>query len=68
MIDSESEAHILETNVRMTAMTIPIIIAADRKLDSTVFLEDLTSDKIAKNDILIMEDHVRKTTDVLRHV
>lgn len=67
IIDKEGQAHILEANVRMTAMTIPIIIATDRKQDHPVFLEDLTSDKIAKNDILIIEDRVRKTTDVLRN-
>lgn len=57
--------YVLEANVRMTAMTIPVLVAnnLNKPFD---FLEDVQTAQVAENDIVIAEDLVRKTADVLR--
>lgn len=62
---STQKIYILEANVRMTAMTIPVLVANDLKKNFN-FLEDIEMSQVAVNDIVITEDLVRKAVDILR--
>lgn len=59
------KVYVLEANVRMTAMTIPVLIANDLNKYLT-FVEDVSITNVRSDDILITKDLVRKTADVLR--
>ena len=65
IVDDAKQLCVLEANVRMTAMTIPVLVAnnLNKHLD---FLEDIKKNKIAADDIVVAEDLVRMTADVLR--
>lgn len=64
IVTDTKKLYVLEANVRMTAMTIPVLVAnsLDKNLD---FLEDVKITQVASNDIVITEDLVRKTADIL---
>jgi hypothetical protein len=65
IITDKEKLYVLEANVRMTAMTIPVLIAnnLNKQLD---LLEDVPITKIAENDMVIAEDLVRNAADILR--
>ena len=65
IVTNTQKLYVLEANVRMTAMTIPVLVANDlnRTFD---FLEDVETAQVSENDIVIAEDLVRKAVDVLR--
>lgn len=65
IMTSTQKLYILEANVRITAMTIPVLVANDLKRNFD-FLEDVEMRQVTANDIVITEDLVRKTADVLR--
>lgn len=65
IVTNIQKLYVLEANVRMTAMTIPVLVTNDLKRHFN-FLEDVETNKVTKSEIVIAEDLVRKTADVLR--
>lgn len=66
IVSEDDQVHILEANIRMTAMTIPVLVANDRSLSRAYFLEDQKQENITSGDLVLMEDTVQKTADLLR--
>lgn len=65
ILTDTNKVYALEANVRMTAMSIPVLLANSMHKDVD-FLEDIDMAAIEANDIVMTEDLVRRAADVLR--
>lgn len=67
-IINEPQVFVLEANVRMTAMTVPVLVANQQYGGMADFFEDIDRAEAGNKDTIITEDLVRKKVDVLTSI
>lgn len=65
ILSEAGQVFVLEANVRMTAMTVPVLVANEHG-GAGEFREDIPPSDAKPNDMIITEDLPRGTVDVLR--
>lgn len=66
IIDKQHKVHILEANMRMTAVTIPTLLTNMVGSVRSDYIEDVPLKNVKGNDVVLTGDKVSKTNDILR--
>ena len=66
IIQPSGQIYVLEANVRMTAATVPVLLALKRGWTRPQYLEDVSSNSALGDDVILTQDSFSGTVDVLR--
>lgn len=66
ILDKFKKVHILEANIRLTAVTIPTLFANMREVKKAIYMEDVKLSSIRANDIALAYDTHDSKANILK--